>query len=351
MTAVFAPEASAAVVAMGRVVIGFIVGVVSAAAISRVIALCSSGDIAEAITSAAADAILIGGIIAFVSAGVNAVKTVVRSVRNAKLIGSSQTGAQPCQTTNQCFKEGTLVETEEGLKPIEEIEVGDKVLAYDEVTGEQAYKPVVRLFRNSTEEWYHIQVNGEEIICTGGHPFYVAGLDKFIPASELKVGSTLLLSDGNCVITEEIKVEKLTAPETTYNFEVADFHTYYVSKSKILTHNKCGIESTSQAKVHGKAYGSAEHQARIMQEVKAMQASGKYSDIYLNKALKTVGLNGTQRPDIIGKLIDGSFDALEVASKTQISASLAGQQLAAKVALMQVNNSGLYVKPIIWLFG
>ena len=32
----------------------------------------------------------------------------------------------------QCFKEGTLVATEDGLKPIEEIKVGDKVLAYDE---------------------------------------------------------------------------------------------------------------------------------------------------------------------------------------------------------------------------
>ena len=40
-----------------------------------------------------------------------------------------------------------MVETEEGLKPIEKIEVGDKVLAYDEQTGEQAYKPVVQLFR------------------------------------------------------------------------------------------------------------------------------------------------------------------------------------------------------------
>ena len=227
------------ITALWDMTVKFAIGVVTAAAISGVIALCSGGDIAEAITSAAADAILICGIIAFVSAGVNAVKTVVRSVRNAKLIGSSQTGAQPCQTTNQCFKEGTLVETEEGLKPIEEIEVGDKVLAYDEVTGEQAYKPVVRLFRNSTEEWYHIQVNGEEIICTDGHPFYVASLDKFIPAHELKVGNTLLLSDGSCAIIEEIKVEKLTAPETTYNFEVAEFHTYYVSKSKILTHNKC----------------------------------------------------------------------------------------------------------------
>ena len=133
------------ITALWDMTVKFAIGVVTAAAISGVIALCSGGDIAEAITSAAADAILIGGIIAFVSAGVNAVKTVVRSVRNAKLIGSSQTGAQPCQTTNQCFKEGTLVETEEGLKPIEDIEVGDKVLAYDEVTGEQAYKPVVRL--------------------------------------------------------------------------------------------------------------------------------------------------------------------------------------------------------------
>ena len=49
---------------------------------------------------------------------------------------------------SQCFKEGTFVETEEGLKPIEDIKVGDKVLAYDEETGEQAYKSVVRLFRN-----------------------------------------------------------------------------------------------------------------------------------------------------------------------------------------------------------
>ena len=58
----------------------------------------------------------------------------------------------------QCFKEGTLVETEAGLKPIEEIEVGDRVLAYDEATGEQAYKPVVRLFRNETLKWCTIAV-------------------------------------------------------------------------------------------------------------------------------------------------------------------------------------------------
>ena len=65
---------------------------------------------------------------------------------------------------------------EEVRKPIENIAVGTLVLAYDEETGEKAYKEVVRLFRNETKELYHIRVNGEEIVCTGGHPFYVLNI-------------------------------------------------------------------------------------------------------------------------------------------------------------------------------
>ena len=83
----------------------------------------------------------------------------------------------------QCFKEGTLVAClnengEEIKKPIESIAVGTLVLAYDEESGKKAYKPVLQLFRNTTKEWYHVHVNGEEIICTGGHPFYV--LNKYV---------------------------------------------------------------------------------------------------------------------------------------------------------------------------
>ena len=144
----------------------------------------------------------------------------------------------------QCFKEGTLVATEDGLKPIEEIEVGDKVLAYDEETGEQAYKKVVRLFRNTTEEWYHITANGEEFVCTGGHPFFVK--DKgFVSAKNLSVDDILRLSNGALIPVSAISVEKLENPETTYNFEVADFHTYYVGESEVLVHNTCGANSAT----------------------------------------------------------------------------------------------------------
>ena len=143
----------------------------------------------------------------------------------------------------KCFKAGTLVACldqagKETLKPIEEIEVGDKVLAYDEETGEQCYKEVVRLFRNETQEWHHVFVNGEEIVCTAEHPFYVEGKG-FVPARELKERDNLLLSDGSKVEIDSLKIEHVEIPETTYNFEVKDFHTYYVSHSNVLVHNVC----------------------------------------------------------------------------------------------------------------
>ena len=96
----------------------------------------------------------------------------------------------------------------------------------------------MRLFRNETQEWYHVYAAGEEIICTAEHPFYVDGKG-FVPARELKERDNLLLSDGSKAEIESLKTEHVEIPETTYNFEVKDFHTYYVSHSNVLVHNKC----------------------------------------------------------------------------------------------------------------
>ena len=95
------------------------------------------------------------------------------------------------------------------------------------------------MFRNKTDKWYHVHVNEQDIVCTAGHPFYVADLETFVTANDLKVGQNVLLADGTCAVIEEIRVQKLRAPETTYNFEVEDYHTYYVSDDKVLVHNMC----------------------------------------------------------------------------------------------------------------
>ena len=115
---------------------------------------------------ALADGIFWAGIFAFVSASVNAVKSACRSfAKNANLRAGSACTSD-CTQLGQCFIAGTLVLTKEGLKPIEEIEVGDEVLAYEEETGEQAYKKVIRLFRNVTENRCAVTVgeraNGHE---------------------------------------------------------------------------------------------------------------------------------------------------------------------------------------------
>ena len=91
-------------------------------------------------------------------------------------------------------------------------------------------------------------MNGEEIVCTGGHPFYVIGMG-FVEARNLNTSDKLLLSDGSRVTIEAIEVEELAEPETTYNFEVADFYTYYVSESKVLVHNTCVYKGGDKMKV------------------------------------------------------------------------------------------------------
>ena len=160
-----------------------------------------------------------------------------------------------------CFIAGTKVLTDHGHKNIEDIEVGDLVLAYDEETGETAYKPVVQLFRNTTKEWCTVSVRGNdgelyEITSTPGHKYFVPGnrvrkdsralehasyvglSEKWVSACDLKRGDKVLLSDGTLCEVEGVSCKKLSAPETTYNLEIADFHTYYVSDACVLVHNR-----------------------------------------------------------------------------------------------------------------
>ena len=51
--------------------------------------------------------------------------------------------------------------------------------------------------------------------------------------------------NGEYVVIEQVQHELLENPITVYNFEVADFHTYYVGMSAMLVHNTCEKKPTS----------------------------------------------------------------------------------------------------------
>ena len=149
---------------------------------------------------------------------------------------SKSVTSSPCDGT--CFVVGTLVATETGYVTIENIKVGDLVWAHDPETGETALKPVVQTFRNETAEWIHVTVNGETLTCTPEHPFYVPKKG-WTSAVDLRAGDILVMLNGEYVVVEQVQHELLESPETTYNFEVKDFHTYYVGEQGIFTHNMC----------------------------------------------------------------------------------------------------------------
>ena len=151
-------------------------------------------------------------------------------------------------THGMCFVAGTLVATADGNMPIENVETGMLVYAHNPETGETALKPVVNTFVNETDELVHVVVNGEEIITTPTHPFYVP-VKGWTDAIQLRAGDRLQLLNGEYVIVEQIQHEILETPIQVYNFEVEDFHTYYVTESSILVHNaNCGGYNLNGAK-------------------------------------------------------------------------------------------------------
>jgi hypothetical protein len=142
-----------------------------------------------------------------------------------------------------CFVAGTLITTADGFTPIEEIQVGDLVWASNPETGETDLKPVVNTFINKAYHLIHITVDGQEISTTSEHPFWVPQKG-WIPAIALRAGDELLLLCGRIVIIEIIQHEILENPITVYNFEVEDFHTYFVTEIAVLVHNTCETKAS-----------------------------------------------------------------------------------------------------------
>jgi hypothetical protein len=134
-----------------------------------------------------------------------------------------------------CFVTGTEILTVDGIKNIEDIVVGDWVIADDPTTpGGIEAKQVLETFVRETDALVDLYVDGEVISTTGEHPFWVA--DKgWVEAKDLAVGSLLQTGDGRIVDVD--RVEKREGKFEVYNFRVEGIPTYFVSELGVLVHN------------------------------------------------------------------------------------------------------------------
>ncbi|MDR0489854.1 MAG: hypothetical protein LBH28_01220 [Oscillospiraceae bacterium] len=182
-------------------------------------------------------------------------------------------------STYICFAAGTPVHTSNGIVAIEDIRAGDMVYSENRETGEKGLKRVARTFVSRKDRLVHICVGGETIICTPGHPFYVMG-NGWTDSSLLRHGDELLLQSGEAGIVEAIQFEDLDERVLVYNFEVEDWHAYYVGDSGMLVHNIAGCGDA----VDDVITNNADDFAKGM-------GSRKSLDGYENTDLSSVGSN------------------------------------------------------------
>ena len=132
-----------------------------------------------------------------------------------------------------CFVRGTLVSTERGLRAIETLKAGELVRSRDEATGQTALKPIAQTFERYATMLALTWSNGETIETTREHPFYVVDRG-FVKAGELGIGTSIVTRAGPSV---QLVSVKSGAAQTVYNFEVEDYHTYFVGQGEVWVHN------------------------------------------------------------------------------------------------------------------
>ncbi|MBS0203706.1 MAG: hypothetical protein JSS49_12445 [Planctomycetes bacterium] len=134
---------------------------------------------------------------------------------------------------HSCLVAGTPICTDRGLIAVDQIQVGDRVLSKNITTGEVDYKPVEHTTVRSPVPVKRFVVAGEPIIASAGHHFWISG-HGWTKTRELKTGLPVHTATGMSRI-ESAADEPDLAP--VYNLIVADFHTYFVGPSMVLSHD------------------------------------------------------------------------------------------------------------------
>ena len=134
--------------------------------------------------------------------------------------------------TDECFPAGTLID---GV-PIEAIEIGDKVNAYNHKTRSIEKRRVKYLFKRRMPDVMIIINNF--LICTPNHPIFEGVSKRYVNAEDLKIGDLLLAQWENKPAVREVKSIQYFYPcsrDYVYNLEVEGLNNYFANN--ILVHN------------------------------------------------------------------------------------------------------------------
>jgi hypothetical protein len=213
------------------------------------------------------------------------------------------------------------------------------VLAYNDTTHAYGRKKVIRIFEHVRDTVYQLRIGEDVINTTSDHPFFVGG--RWLRVKNLHAGDSVLTYSGAKLVIASIRL--VVGRVTVHNFEVADYHTYYVSGAKVLVHNNgpCDVPKKAHANSHSgnneaAQYGKEVH-ADFKAKVKAKEAEGWQAEPNLKDA------NGdVYKPDAVTP----SGDFVELKPRTSRGISRGRTQAAKyKKAFPNVKVRVVYYTP------
>lgn len=138
-----------------------------------------------------------------------------------------------CTNECSCLLSGTPVAmSDNSLKPIEEITVGDIVFSFDEKTQQFKQAKVTQTFVHDADKY--LLVN-DHLRITPNHPVLSNG--KWVEIGTLKIGDKLSDREGRAAVIKTIKT--FNENVKVFNIEVDSYHSY-VAAGYVMHNKECG---------------------------------------------------------------------------------------------------------------
>ncbi|MFE9860507.1 polymorphic toxin-type HINT domain-containing protein [Streptomyces sp. NPDC005780] len=221
----------------------------------------------------------------------------------------------PCPKNS--FTPGTRVLLGDGqTKAIENIRVGEMVLASDPVSGRTQAEPVRATITGEGEKSLvkvTVAASGSgrdgTVTATAGHPFWVSDAQAWSNAGSLKPGAQLMTPTG--AHPRVTAVKSWTAQnQRVHNLTVADLHTYYVlaGRTPVLVHNSNGSCAVWQSEFDNLPKGKQGHVREMPDEQTMRDAFERWT-----AGAERLPARGPKIPDVY-RLEDGTVIQWRTAS-------------------------------------